>query len=295
MRHFSAISVAIAFPALLSARPAAAADPSPPDPAPALPPPAPAPAPAPATLPAPAPSPAPSLAPSLAPAPAPTPSPSLPPPASPPDEPDVDDGLLGTHQRHWFASIAYRGALIRSDGFDPFSREDALHQASVALGDAFYAAGRLSVAAALTWDYGERSADVRRADTKLQVHRITLAPELRYHVLRRLYAFGRVGAGVAVLDAAWSDPIVKNDRQAQHVAFTVDPSLGVAAELVGESAGLSQRPRLWLLADAGYLFTTEMALTMKSPSGAPARTDAMSLGSLSLSGVTFRVGAAVSY
>lgn len=210
------------------------------------------------------------------------------------DEPSVDDGLLGTHQLHLFASAGYRGSLIRGDGFDLFSHTDALHQASLSVGDAFYAADRLSFAAALNWDYGERRAELRGSGTNLSFHRVTLAPEARYHILRRLYAFGRVGAGLAVVEASWSDPI-GGDRESNHLAFTADPSIGAALELMGESAGRSQRPRLWLLADAGYLLTSSVNLDMKSTGNAPARTNPIGFGDLALSGFTFRVFAAVSY
>jgi hypothetical protein len=214
---------------------------------------------------------------------------------TPIDEPALDDHAMGSHQRHLFASIGYRGTLVKNAGFDLFSENDALNQFSLALGAVVLADDRLSFAAAAAWDYGESSAAIRGAPTELHLHRLTVAPEVRYHLFRRFYAFGRVGAGIAAVKASFDDAVARATRTANHVAFTVDPSAGLALEVAGENSGVSSRPRLWLLADAGYLVTTRTELVMGAASGSPARTDPLDLGSVALSGASFRVLAAVSY
>jgi hypothetical protein len=216
-------------------------------------------------------------------------------PPTPIDEPALDDHAMGSHQRHLFASIGYRGTLVKNAGFDLFSEDDALNQFSLALGAVVLADDRLSFAAAVAWDYGEASAAIRGAPTELHLHRLTIAPEVRYHIFRRFYAFGRVGAGIAAVKASWDDAVARATRAANHLAFTVDPSAGLALEIAGENSGVSSRPRLWLLADAGYLVTTRTELVMGAASGSPARTDPINLGSVALSGASFRVLAAVSY
>jgi len=47
------------------------------------------------------------------------------------------------------------------------------------------------VVAALYWEYGGTSGNVRGVDTELTAHRWGLGPELRWHLLPRWYLFGR--------------------------------------------------------------------------------------------------------
>jgi hypothetical protein len=145
------------------------------------------------------------------------------------------------------------------------------------------------------WDYGVTSASVRQSPTELSVHRVTLVPEARYHIVRRIYAFGRIGAGLALLDAGYSDGIARAERSQNHLSFTLDPTLGAAFEVLGAPAGSSRQPRLWLLADAGYLFTSTMDLVLETESESPARAEPLRLDELDLSGVTFRAMAAITF
>lgn len=207
----------------------------------------------------------------------------------------VDDGSRGSHQRHTYLALGYRLTRVASDGFEPFSQKPALNQLSVLAGSVLGVSEALSFALGAGWDYGGSSADVRGAVTSLRIHRFTLVPELRYHLLRRLYAFGRLGAGVALVHADLEDAVIAARRTSDSVSFSVDPSVGLAVELIGEASGASRQPRVWALLDAGYLFTTTSETVLANESSAPARTDDYSLGDLGLSGPSARLAVAFSF
>jgi hypothetical protein len=213
------------------------------------------------------------------------------------DEAEVraDDGLLGSHQMHFFGAIGYRATRITSDGYQPFAKDQAFHQLSLAFGRVLFRDRALSFALAADWDYGASEANARGSVTTLHSNRLTLVPELRYHLLRRLYAFGKVGAGVAFVDAALGDSVTQSERESERVTFTVDPSVGLAYEVIGEPAGASRQPRVWVLLDGGYLFIPSVETVLANSSGVPSRTEDHSFADLGLSGLTGRLSAALSF
>lgn len=217
-------------------------------------------------------------------------------PTQPPaDEPRPDDGLMGSHQTHFYGMLGYRLTRVSNDGYQPFARDQAFHQLSIVLGRVLFAADALSFGLGAGWDYGASDADARGSDTSLNVHRLSLVPELRYHLLRRLYAFGRLGAGLSFVHTELSDGVVGRAFTSDRVAFSVDPNVGVAFEVVGEPAGGSRQPRVWVALDGGYLFTTESKVALTNESGAPARSEERAFADLGLSGLSGRLSAALTF
>lgn len=215
---------------------------------------------------------------------------------SPYDDSGVpDDGTLGSHQTHFAVMLGVRSTLIKTRGFDVFADDDALTQASFAFGRVLYADGPWSFASSIGWDVGSRSSNVRGAATSLDVHRFTLIPEARYHFFRRLYAFGRVGAGGALLESSLQDAVSGGERSRHPLCFTFDASVGGAFELFGQKSGLGRTARGWLLLDAGYLFTSSTDLVYANDASSPARAAPIALGSLALSGASARLSAAITF
>jgi hypothetical protein len=202
---------------------------------------------------------------------------------------------MGSHQTHFYGMVGYRGTRVTGDGYQPFAKNQGLHQASLSVGRVLFTADALSFAVGLGWDYGASSADARGAATKLEAHRLTLLPEIRYHVLRRLYGFGRIGAGLAPIHAELDDSVTETTRTSDRLAFTLDASLGAAYELIGEASGASRRPRVWLLLDGGYVFTATTETVLENESGVPARNEAYAFADLNLSGLSGRVSAALTF
>jgi len=301
---------------LLASAQAAAQTPAP---APAEPPPAEAPAAAPAPEAAPAPPAEPAPAPPAEPAPAapaeaapaPPPPPFLvapPPPARPQpppvrsrpeldEAPEVDDGQLGSHQKHISIGAGVRTNFIADESFDPFAENDALAQVSLHAGAVLMTSGALSFVALAGWDYGQAQSKARGATTELDLHRFWLGAETRYHVLRRFYGYGRLAPALLLSEASLRDDVAQADRDVDSLLFGADVTLGLAYELFGKNSGGSSSARGWLSLGGGYAFVTSSDLLLEVDEGgsAPIRTAALDLGELALSAPFMRVDFAVSF
>lgn len=213
------------------------------------------------------------------------------------DDSDSDANALGNHQKHVRVDLGARTQFIKSSGFDPFSEKDALTQVSLAASWAFWAQDATSLAAVVGFDYGETSARARSDDAQLGLARFTLAPELRYHLLRLLVLTAKVGPTLTREEAelhggGFGSALVKTSWK-----FGVDATAGAAFEVWGYKKGTTHRPRLWLAAEGGYGWTAPMKLDLRpEDSGAvPQRLVAPALDDLSISGPLFRVTVALSY
>jgi hypothetical protein len=139
-------------------------------------------------------------------------------------------------------------------------------------------------------------ARARGAETGLSVHRITLGAEGRYHVLRRLYAFGRVAPGALNTATTFHDRVVGEDRELSSWGVAADFSGGAAFEFAGDARGKSQRPRGWIMADGGYGWAQSTKLDYEpNDIASPVRLQPLSLGELSVRGGFFRVSLAITY
>jgi hypothetical protein len=204
---------------------------------------------------------------------------------------------LGSHQPHVEVSLGARVSKVADRGFDPFADSDELVQVSLGVGATVLRVQRLSLAGVGFWDYGERGSRARGADTSLDVHRLTVGPELRYHLLNPLYVFAHVLPAFAHSKASLDDSLTLAPRSARHWAYGADFALGAAFELYGMRSAESRQPRLWAIAEGGYgyLGSTELRLDPQAGQGAPERTAPVDLGSLSLAGPYLRASAAVSF
>lgn len=226
-----------------------------------------------------------------------TPAPRPQPTIDHPDLNSIDDGTLGTHQQHWLLGIGLRETFVTSKGYDPFSTDNVLPQFSLNLGRAFYASGPLSFAGMLVWDYGSTKASARGTDASLRVHRLTVGAEARYHLLRRLYVFGRVAPGALRSDATLHDQVVGVDRTAGAWVFASDFSAGSAFEFAGDARGASTHPRGFIGVDGGYSWASasKLDLDAKSSASTPARLESWNFGDLALRGAFLRLTATVTY
>jgi hypothetical protein len=204
---------------------------------------------------------------------------------------------LGSHQPHVEASLGVRASKVGDAGFDPFADSDELVQVSLGVGGTVLRFQRLSLAAVGFWDYGERGSQARGAESSLGVHRLTVGPELRYHLQNPLYVFAHVLPAFAHSKASIDDSLTLAPRTASHWAYGADFALGAAFEVYGMRSGESKQPRLWAIAEGGYgyLGSTKLRLEPEAGQGAPERTAPVDLGSLSLAGPYLRVSAAVSF
>src|SRR6266404_5550086 len=108
--------------------------------------------------------------------------------------------------RNWQGTIGVRAALIKDRGFDPFSERDAFAQLSLGVSRVLLRQGPLAFAAGAALDTGGSEAAVRSAQAHLDLDRLSALLELRYQVVTRFYAFGRVAPGALRGKAEFHDP-----------------------------------------------------------------------------------------
>ncbi|MEI9937162.1 MAG: hypothetical protein WDO69_08040 [Pseudomonadota bacterium] len=202
---------------------------------------------------------------------------------------------LAPHQPYLQGSLGVRVSKVSDAGYDAFADSDDLVQVSLGLGGTLFRHGPLSLAAVGFWDYGQKSSTARGSATSLDVHRLTIGPELRYHVLPPLYFFVHALPAFAHSSASIEDGVAEVTRYARHWSYGVDGAAGAAFEVYGARSG-SIRPRLWAIAEGGYGYLGSTSLEMSPDAGqGPQRPVPVDLGTLSLAGPYLRVSAAVGF
>jgi hypothetical protein len=211
--------------------------------------------------------------------------------------PPPDDGLLGTHQEHWFATGGFRFGFIPTSGYDPFSENNSFIQFSAGVGRTVTTFDDFSGAVSVLWDWGAAEADARGAKTSLSAHRLTLGLYGRYHVIRRLYAFARVAPGALRADATLADGGAGVERETGAWTMATDFSGGAAFEFAGQARGASNQARGWVLLDGGYGWAAASSMEFVAAQGTspPARLAPLEFGDLAMRGAFFRLAAAISY
>jgi len=203
---------------------------------------------------------------------------------------------VGSQLPHVQASLGVRVSKVADAGFDPFADSDELVQVSLGLGATLFRHQRWSLAAVGFWDYGERSSTARGSATSLDVHRLTVGPELRYQLLTPLYLFAHALPAFAHTQASLEDNVAGVPRYARDWSYGVEGAAGAAFEVYGMRSSAVFRPRLWAIAEGGYGYLGSSRLLLSPDSGeGPQRTSAVDLGSVSLSGPYLRVSAALSF
>lgn len=208
------------------------------------------------------------------------PRPSVPAPPTP-----LLDAWLGVH-----------GLVVPSPAYDAFSENDALTSFTAGAGLSLVRSGSTHVAAVASISTGGAEASYRQAPTELSILRLTLGPELRFPFAGRFYAYGRLSPQLVQTSASLGDASAQADLEEEEWLFGVDGALGVSGRIAEIPAdGLSSPLCFFARAEAGYTWTPASELELAPGSGAPIRSEPVSLGDLSLSGISFRGALGVGY
>jgi hypothetical protein len=205
---------------------------------------------------------------------------------------------LGSHQKHFAAGVGVRTGFVRNGGYDAFSTNDALVQFSVGAGRTLLARDRFSLAAVAFWDYGATSAEVRGAPAELDVHRLTLGPELRLHFAPWGYGLVRLLPAAVHTRASLEETTSQTTLYDRSWTFGFDASLGAAFQLYGKPSGASTKPRFWAVAEGGYGWATSADVSLHplaDDSDAPQRMSAVDLGQLAIRGGMFRISVVLTF
>jgi hypothetical protein len=218
----------------------------------------------------------------------------------PPAELGEPSPAIDTRTEMWRVEMGYRGSYIPSAGYDPFSTNDFFPEFSASASRTVWTSSPLpyafSFAPGVSWDFGNAGATARGDATSLTMHRVTIPLEGRYHLGRWGYAFLRVAPGLAVASTHIDDTAAPAPLTNTRWLFATDVSAGYAY-LVWPKKRASTGARLWVQGDGGYGFVTDdrLALAPSSSSGTSQPASGVDLGTLSMSGGFFRLGAAVSF
>jgi hypothetical protein len=203
---------------------------------------------------------------------------------------------LAAHQPHVQASLGLRVSKVPDAGYDAFSNSDELAQVSLGLGGTLFRHAGFSLAAVGYWDYGQKTSTARGSATSLDVHRLTIGPELRYHLIPPLYFFVHVLPAFAHSSASLEDGVALVPRYARHWSYGVEGAAGAAFELYAAGGEGPIRPRLWAVAQGGYGYLGSTPLKMSPDAGeGPQQPAPVDLGSLSLAGPYLRVSVAAGF
>jgi hypothetical protein len=211
-----------------------------------------------------------------------------------PEEPEEPEGIVIPR---WQLSAGVRTAFVSNPGYDPFSDKDTLIQFSIGGGRTLYAQGMFAVAAIGFYDYGNRRGSARGEPTELEVHRLSLGPELRAHLLPVLYAFARPSAAALRTSASLEESTTNSILHARAWTVGFDVTAGAAFRLLSFGRGESA-PRVWLVGEGGYGWSSSSDLRLATDpddEGAPERVAEVDFGSLALSGPMFRISVAATF
>ena len=177
---------------------------------------------------------------------------------------------------------------IPSDGFDPYSENDALTLFD--LGAALSLAGddALDVAAVVTWGAASSDADYRTQAAELDVMRFSAGPELRGAIIDRVYWHGRLSPTATRLAAELDESSSSASFADTRWAFGVDAALGLDVRFVEARTALPEALGFFLRVEAGYAFTQSVELELEPGDAAPVRSEPLALPELALGGPILR-------
>ncbi len=205
---------------------------------------------------------------------------------------DVLPARSDTRVRFWSIDTGVRNMWVKDSSYDPYSTNDAFTQWSLGMARTTYMRGAFSFAPGFRWDFGSSSASARGASTNVLAHRLTIPLELRMHVERWFYVFGRAAPGAIwqrarIEDASLGEPLVDS-------RWVPAGDLSVGASLLAintDSDASIHIPRFWITPEVGYAWAARgsRALSPKVDENDPRQFGTLSMNGVALRGVFLRV------
>ena len=179
---------------------------------------------------------------------------------------------------------------IPSDGFDPFSDDDALTLFDLGAAVSLAGTSVFDVAAVVSWGVASSDADYRTQPAELDVMRFSAGPELRGSIIDRLYWHGRLSPTATRLAASLEESSSRVSLSDSQWAFGVDAAVGLDLRFVETPTPLPNALGFFVRAEAGYGWTQNVDLELEAEgSAAPVRSEALALPELALGGPSLRV------
>lgn len=191
-----------------------------------------------------------------------------------------------THVAFTGVDLGLRESFIGDPGYDPYSTNDVLAQASLGFSRTTNVRGPFSFAPGVRWDFGSALGHARGADTSLVVHRLALPLEGRFHALPWLYVFGRITPGMMWQRASISDASMPEGLRTSSWVFSGEASIGTSllfADFDGNPS--SHAPKLWFTPEFGYSWAPGATSTLAANTAAD---DPRQFGTTDLARVAIR-------
>jgi hypothetical protein len=194
--------------------------------------------------------------------------------------------------------ITDEGFGLFADVVDEIGGNYPLVQFSIGGGRTVYAQDSWSVAGIALWEIGGSDAELRGDHADIDVHRFTLGAELRYHLARYVYGLARLAPVAVHTRASLDEGVTGVTLYSRSWSWGFDATAGGAFELYGMRSGASNRPRVWVVAEGGYGWTSASDLRFAPEDDddeAPQRVGDVDLGTVAIRGPMFRISGAVTF
>jgi len=142
----------------------------------------------------------------------------------------------------WQASGAFRLALVRDRGFDPFSSNDVLPQVSVSVMRAFGRGPGLAPAVGVVWEGGGASAGARGTDASLSLQRLAVAFEARLALRRDVFLAARLAPSDAGFSIASSITFIALRFKATGLSFSSPSDSTMRGSILYHAPGMLPQP-----------------------------------------------------
>lgn len=203
------------------------------------------------------------------------------------------------HKQYFSAGAGVRAAVVSSEGYDPYSKNNALPMVSLFGTFTPWPTRPVSGHLAFEWDFGSSGAQARGLPSSLSVHRLALGLEGRYAPVSRISLFARAMPSAIHVDGSVRDSFLNQTLATASWIWGLDLTGGAAARIA--AVGSSDHPLVsfWVALDMGYRLTG--STEMKLRPGELSQKDAVRsfgdvpLPSLDLSGFVGRLSASVAF
>ncbi len=214
-----------------------------------------------------------------------------------PKPPQIDYSKLplGSHQSRIDLGVGISSTWYRDGTFDLFRDKNAQPALRVSAAATLLTWEKWSLAANLSYEHFESSAEARTLPTLLRVGRALLGAEARYHVQPWIFGYGRLQLGPSFRHSTVGEPASDTLLELSRAGFAGAAALGGAMRVAGSRDGRERLPRLHLFVEAGYAFSSALSLTYEIKDDDVLRPEPVDLGRLSLNGALVSGGAMVSF
>jgi hypothetical protein len=216
-------------------------------------------------------------------------------PAEPVGEPELPP--VPTPKGFFQVQGSIRVSSITDQAFGMFADDKALGQIGAAVSYTVLTEGNFSFAPGLSFEMGGVESSFRGDASKLNMQRLSVRLDGRYHFVPWAYGFVRAAPGAIRQAYEVNDPMAPAPMRQSHLAPSVDASAGVAFLIVPHRATSVHHARFWLEVDGGYGWAgrKEIVLTPDVADDYQNRLGSLNLGDLALRGGFVRFAASLTF